>query len=103
MKYKFYQKVKLNGKTIHGLVKVVNSKKKALKLINEWNALLTGNHNLKKVLNFTYPLKEHLDNMKKWSTEKDYKKEVKQLSKYNGIDVENLLYTNKEYSVILSK
>lgn len=104
MKYKFYQKAVINGKTVHGLIKTVNSKKQALKLINEYNALLTNfNPNLKEVKNFTHPLKEHLDNYKKWSTAKEYKQEVSKLSKLNGIDVENLLYTNKHYSVILSK
>lgn len=103
MKYKFYQKAHINGKTVHGLIKTVNSKKKALQLINEYNALLTDNHNLKQVLDFTHPLKEHLDNFKKWNTKTQYKKEVAKLNRHNGIDVENMVYTNKHYTVIKTK
>lgn len=103
MRYTFYQKAQFNNVTIHGKVTTVTSKKKALQLINEYNAILTNNYNLKKVLDFTHPFKDLLSNLKKWNDKATYQKEVKKLSKHHGINIEKVVYINKAYAVTVSK
>jgi len=103
MKYLFYQRGTLNGKVVQGFITFANSKKQALQLINQLNKSLSNNPNLKQVLDFTYPLKEHLKNVKTWEKEQQ-EKEFERLDKHNGLEnAKNIVYTNKYLTVIKTK